>query len=87
MYPSLQFLVLGAMAVSAGAISYLLPETVRRPMPETLSDLDSDTQVKVREVTTLSEDKVKLLEGDILQKEKEVDDNKEEIEISTDNEV
>ena len=68
-YPSLQFLVFGSMAFTAGVFSTRLPETANQPMPETLDDLDVvGYDVKV---TSLSDDKVRLLEDDIIEKQKE----------------
>ena len=46
------------------------------PTPETLDDLE--LKVTLAKIVPLSEDKVKLLEGDILEKEQEIiDDNVE----------
>ena len=68
------FLVFGVMAFSAGLISLRLPETANQPMPETMEDLERKDEMRI---TPLSEDKVKLLESDILQHEKEHLDDQE----------
>ena len=67
-YPQLQFLIFGLMSFTAGVISWKLPETANKPLPEDLSDLEEKVKDKVVMVTPLSEDKVKLLEADISEK-------------------
>ena len=37
--PGLQFAVLGLLSCTAGLLNIYLPETARRPMPETLQDV------------------------------------------------
>ena len=38
-YPSLQFTFLGILTLVAGLLNLLLPETLGRPMPETIADV------------------------------------------------
>ena len=66
------------MSFSAGVISWKLPETANKPLPEDLSDLEEKVKDKGFSVTPLSEDKVRLLEADISQKHQQmVDDDVE----------
>ena len=78
MFPNMQFLVFGGLACTAGLVSMRLPETLNRPMPETLDDLDKTSRSNYMEQTAeLSEDKVRLLEDDIIEKEKQIDELKQ----------
>lgn len=40
---SVPMLIMGTMAVTAGLVSVALPETLNKPLPETLADLDLDS--------------------------------------------
>ena len=55
----------GLLSFTAGVISWKLPETANKPLPEDLSDLDKDADFRDTQVHVLSEDRVKLLEGSI----------------------
>ena len=61
------------MSFTAGVISWKLPETANKPLPEDLSDLEEKVKdSRVMMVTPLSEDKVKLLEADISEKHQQM---------------
>ena len=61
------------MSFTAGVISWKLPETANKPLPEDLSDLEEKVKdSRVIMVTPLSEDKVKLLEADITEKHQQM---------------
>ena len=60
------------MSFTAGVISWKLPETANKPLPEDLSDLEEKVKDRVVMVTPLSEDKVKLLEADISEKHQQM---------------
>ena len=67
------------MSFSAGVISWKLPETANKPLPEDLSDLEEKVKDKVVMVTPLSDDKVKLLEADISEKHQQMIDDGVEV--------
>ena len=76
-YPLMQFFIFGAMSFTAGLAAFKLPETVNKPMPETFDDLDLKEDRSKVKVVPLSEDKVKLMEGDILERQKDLEDGVE----------
>lgn len=54
-------------------MSFRLPETLNRAMPETLEDLDTPgraASLQVAGFPHITEDKVRLLQDDILEKER-----------------
>ncbi|ELU07976.1 hypothetical protein CAPTEDRAFT_127727 [Capitella teleta] len=66
-HPSLDFLVFGAMTFLAALVSMRLPETANVPMPETIDDLDRPRSSERETIlgAAITEDKLKLLEGEI----------------------
>jgi hypothetical protein len=64
----MDFLVFGAMTFLAAILSIRLPETANVPMPETIDDLDNPSksfQSHTVVSAAITEDKLKLLEGEI----------------------
>jgi len=77
-YPASQYAIFGILAFTAGLAATRLPETAGQVMPETIEDLQNNNDDSlVVKVQPLSEDKVKLLEEDILQEEKILEEMEE----------
>ena len=70
-HTSVDFLIFGSMTLVAGVISMRLPETLNAPMPETFDDLTVGSGKDSRTITldvmsdAITEDKLKLLEGEL----------------------
>lgn len=83
-HPSVDFLIFGSMTLIAAFLSMRLPETAHIPMPETIEDLDSgsgQSSLVDPQASIITEDKLKLLEGEInadYEEDDEIDTSKVE---------
>lgn len=60
-YPDLQFLVFGALSFTAGLLTLGLPETVGKPLPETLEDLETEKTLAVPINDSFEDERTSLL--------------------------